>query len=220
MADSPKPATLKKRLVLVDDHVSAREMMALVLKREGRWDIVGTTHSGLRALDLCRELHPDVLVLDLMLPEMSGTDVLRQLRKEMPEQRVLVYTGSMSPALMMEALECHPNGYVEKGDSLAMLREALEAVAGGCLFFTPVAAQWLTTGEARGRSFEGPLSSREREIVKWIAEGLSNKDIARRLGIAVKTVENHRANLMLKLGLRDTAALTRYALKHGLIRLD
>jgi len=209
----------RKRLLLVDDHVSAREMMALVLKREGRWDIVGSTHSGLMALELCKTLNPDVLVLDLMLPEMAGTEVLRKLRAEMPQQRVLVYTGTLSPALMAQALEYHPHGYVEKGDSLAMLREALEAVSLGCGFYTPMAAQWMSAQSGKS-SGAAALSSREREIVKWIAQGLNNKAIASKLGISTKTIENHRSNVMLKLGLRDMASLTKYAVKHGLVDLE
>jgi DNA-binding NarL/FixJ family response regulator len=141
------------------------------------------------------------------------------MHKALPETRVLIYSGTCSLALMNEALMERPDGYVEKLEGLTILRQAIAAVAGGGSYFSAVAHHVM--GEARAqRAADGSLSPREREVLQMIAEGRSSKEISGLLQLALKTVENHRANLMAKLKMHDVATLTRYAARRGMVALE
>lgn len=206
---------MKTRLVLVDDHVSLRQMMATILAHDGEYEIVGQAGDGLEALRLCREVLPDVVILDLVLPELCGMEVLRRLRAESPRTRVLVYTGTLNQVQIVQTLQLRPHGFVEKGDSLDTLRECLRAVSAGRLYFSRLASALLSDVRKAGEGQS--LTPREQEVLRLVAESRSSKQIATQLGIAVKTVENHRAKLMDKLHKHDIAALTRYAIQTGLV---
>jgi len=189
-------------------------MLAAVFRRETEYEIVGEAGTGIEALKVCRDLTPDVVILDLMLPELSGMEVTRRLRAEKNSVRILLYSGAMDRDHLSRALRCRPNGLVHKEDSLADLREAVRVVANGGSYFSPI-----TTGieMADEPEEEIPLTDREIEILQMVAESRSTREIAIRLGIAVKTVESHRYRLMEKLQLHDVAALTRYAMQRGLV---
>src|SRR5687768_4867033 len=202
---------MKTRLVLVDDHVSLRQMMATILAHDGEYEIVGQAGGGLEALRLCRDVAHDVVILDLMLPELCGMEVLRRLRAESPQTRVVVYTGTLNQVQIVQTLQLRPHGFVEKGDSLHTLRECLRAVSAGRLYFSRLASALLADVRNAGEGLS--LTSREQEVLQLVAESCSSKQIATQLGIAVKTVENHRARLMDKLHKHDIAALTRYAIQ-------
>jgi DNA-binding NarL/FixJ family response regulator len=209
---------MKKRIVIVDDHESIRDMLVCILKRESEYEIVGETGTGLKALQICRMLRPDLVILDLMLPELSGAEVIRRMHTAIPMSRVLVYSGTFNQALIMEALRCKPAGFVDKADSLESLREAIAVVASGGSYFTACASGFLK--ESRMASgVESNLTDREREVLQLVAEGKSSKEISRRLGVASKTVENHRAHLMQKIDVHDIASLTRYAVRHGIVTI-
>jgi DNA-binding NarL/FixJ family response regulator len=210
---------MKKRILIVDDHVSIRDMLVWILMQDPHYEIVGEAGSGIEALKVCGGCRPDLLILDLMLPCISGTEVLRRVRKEFPRTRVLIYSGSTSPTVMREALRERPHGYVEKLDGLKALRDAISTLAEGGTYFGPAASQYLRD-PAPVRAEVKELSPREREIVQMIAEGRSSKQISGLLDVAVKTVENHRANLMAKLKMHDIASLTRYAARRGMVALD
>ena len=205
---------MKKRVLIVDDHAAVRHMLAAVLTRETGYDVVGEAGTGLRALEMCGRLTPDVVVLDLVLPELCGLQVLRRLREDKARSRVLIFSGTANQALIVQALKCHPHGFVEKSDTLQTFWEALRAVAAGGIYLSPYASALL--GDARSDD-SLDLTRREQEILQLVAESRSSKEIAARLGIALKTVENHRAHLMAKLHLHDIAALTRYAVRNGLV---
>ena len=210
---------MKTRVVVVDDHVSVRQMLAVVLDREGPYDVVGEAGTGFEALKVCRKLKPRLIILDLVLPELNGVEVLRTLRAEMRESRFMVYSGTLSRVLIVEALQARPHGFVHKSDALATFCEALRAVAGGCSYFTPFATKFMD--QERGVSAAASLlTERERAVLQMVAEGRTNKEMAERLVLSAKTVEHHRAHVMEKLGVRDVAGLTRVAIRQGLVPLD
>lgn len=208
---------MKTRVVLVDDHVSLRQMLAAILIREDEYEVVGQAGSGLEALRVCREVPHELVILDLLLPELCGMQVLRRLRAELPRTRVIIYSGTLNQMQIVQTLRLRPHGFVEKTDSLQTLREALRAVAAGRAYFSRFASSLLA--DVQDAIFLD-LTHREQEVLQLVAESRSSKEIAARLGLAVKTVENHRAHLMEKLHLHDVAALTRYALRTGLVSLE
>jgi DNA-binding NarL/FixJ family response regulator len=210
---------MKKSIVVVDDHVSIRDMLVWILMREPGYQVIGEAGSGIDALRVCNASQPDLLILDLALPCISGPEVLRRVRKAAPATRVLIYSGSCNLALIRDALMERPHGYVEKLEGLTILRRAIASVAGGGTYYSPVAHHVMceTVGERRESH---DLSPREREVLQMIAEGRSSKEISSLLQLALKTVENHRANLMAKLDMHDVASLTRYAARTGIVALD
>jgi DNA-binding NarL/FixJ family response regulator len=201
-------------VVLVDDHASIRQMLAFVLSREGPFEVVGEVSTGAEAIAKCRELQPRLVVLDLLLPEVSGVEVVRCLRQELRETRMLVYSGTTSEELIAEAMEARPHGFVHKEDTLQVFREALQAVAAGRQYFTQIAAAATERGGVPRLSM---LTEREKSVLQLVAQGRSNKEIAEQLGMAVKTVESHRSNIGQKLHIHDIASLTRFAIRHGLV---
>lgn len=201
------------RVVIVDDHVAIRKMLLVFLRRETGYEVVGETGSGLEALQLCTELRPDMVILDLMLLELSGSEVIHRLRQQVPESRVLVYSGTQSLAAIRRCLLAEPDGFVEKFDDIDTLREGLRAVSSGRKFFTSLPTSLLN----KLRYEKMDLTEREIEILQLIAEGQFSKEIAQRLNISFKTVENHRASLMHKINARNMADITRYAMRAGLI---
>jgi DNA-binding NarL/FixJ family response regulator len=205
---------MKKSVVLVDDHVAIRQMLARLLHTDPGYEVTGEAGSGLQAMELCRRSEPALVILDLVLPELCGIEVLRRIRAEMPQVRVMVFSGTVDRCLTIRALQCRPHGFIAKGDSLQTFVEGVRIVGGGGTYFTPFATALIPS------TWEGPpqeLTAREREILQLVAESRSSKEIADRLGVAVKTVENHRAHIMQKLQRHDVAALTRYAVQQGLV---
>jgi DNA-binding NarL/FixJ family response regulator len=210
---------MKKRIVVVDDHVSIRDMLVWVLMRESDYQVIGQAGSGIEAMQVCATCRPDMLILDLVLPCISGTEVLRRVRKELPGTRTLIFSGACSVDLIKEALSERPHGYVEKLDGLKILREAISTIANGGSYFS-AAANRLLSESIGSKPADGCLSRREREILQMIAEGRSSKQISGLLNVALKTVENHRANLMEKLEMHDVASLTRYAVRRGMVGVE
>jgi DNA-binding NarL/FixJ family response regulator len=205
---------MKTRVVIVDEHVALRQMLAHVLSMENKYEVVAEAHDGRGALDVFKRVKPDIAILELALPGLCGKEVLRRTRVEVPGTRVLVFSGTLNQTLVLDALKSHPHGFVHKRDSLGTFFEALRAVAAGRSYYSNFASALLSN------SFSGPsyqLTSREMEVLQLVAESCSSKEIAARLGLAPKTVENHRAHIMDKLQVHDTAALTRYALRNGLV---
>jgi DNA-binding NarL/FixJ family response regulator len=207
---------MKKRVVVIDDHASIRQMLAIVLAREGPYEMVGEAGNGFEALKVCRKHKPDIVVLDLVLPELNGVEVLRTVRTEFRQTRCMVYSGTLNRSLIVEALQARPHGFIHKTDALSTFCEALKAVANGCSYFTPFATK-LMDDERQVSTTSARLTDRERAVLQMIAEGMSNKEMASRFSIAPKTVEHHRAQVMQKLGLHNVATLTRYAVRLGLV---
>ena len=208
-----------KRLVIIEDQTAIREMLVEILRLDANYQLVGEAGDGQSAVAMCLEANPDVCVLDAKLPGLNGVDILRRISKKLPQMRVLVFSGHENPVLVREMLEAGAHGFVEKTAGLFEFKKGLETVANGGTYFGPAVAALLRNVVANPATSSAPdfLTDREREILQLVAESHSTKEIAAKLGISVKTVDNHRTNLMRKLNLHDVASLTRYALEVGLI---
>ena len=208
-----------KRLVIIEDQTAVREMLVEILRLDASYQLVGEGGDGQSALSLCMEVKPDLLVLDAKLPGLNGVDILRRISKKLPHMRVLVFSGHENPVLVREMLAAGAHGFVEKTAGLFEFKKGLETVANGGTYFGPAVAALLRDVVANpdASSASDFLTDREREILQLVAESHSTREIAAKLGISIKTVDNHRTNLMRKLNLHDVASLTRYALEVGLI---
>ena len=201
---------------MLDDQISVREMAAAMVTSEGLCDVVGQASSGVEGLRMFRTLRPGAVILALALPEMSGAEVLLAMREENPRLPVLVYSGTKSQDLWRAGLKAGPQGVVHKTESMATLREGVTAVLTGQTFFGRFATAKMEEMRMGGPA-EGGLPPRLRTVLQMIAEGRSTKQVAARLSLSPKTVEHYRTKLMQKLGLKDVASLTRYAVRCGLV---
>lgn len=210
-----------KKVVIVEDQTAVREMIVEIVLSSGDFEIAAEVGEGQRALELCMEIKPDFVVLDIMLPGLNGAEVLRRFAKHLKNTRVLVFSGYQNPSLVRELLQAGAHGFVEKAASLQELKKGIEIVSSGGSYFGPEVAQMLREAVLNPNSSQKIgvelLTAREREILQLIAESFSTKEVAQKLNISVKTAENHRTNLMKKLDLHDVAGLTRFAIQHGLI---
>ena len=213
-AQAPKAQSAPTRVVVVDDHASLRQMLVMILKMEGGYEVVGEASGGMAAMRLCRATHPDLVILDLALPELNGSHLIRLLLQEPWPVRVVVYSGAMDEELLREALAEGPHGFVRKQDSLAELRTALRTVAAGSRHISLCSEHLM---QRRGVDIFRVLTPQESAVVQMIAEGQQNKEMATALGVSDKTVEHHRQNVMKKLGMHDVAALTKYAIRHRMV---
>jgi DNA-binding NarL/FixJ family response regulator len=207
MAEQPRPI----RVLLAEDHQVVREGLRALLQKEPDLEVVGEAADGPEALRLVSEVHPDLVVLDLGLPGLDGIEVARHLGQSHPRLPLLVlsmYDDAQSVGL---ALRAGVRGYVLKGVGVADLCEAIRRVDRGELYLSHRISELVL--EDRHAAPETPLTAREREILKLVAEGYTARQIAERLGLSPKTVENHRANIMDKLGIHTIAGLVRYALR-------
>jgi DNA-binding NarL/FixJ family response regulator len=209
------------RILIADDHELFRRGLAAELTQVPGWVVAGEAANGREAVELSAALKPDIIVLDLTMPELNGLEAARRIIAVEPAARVLILTAHESEQLVREVLSAGAKGYVLKSDAGRMLVAALQALLGGGSFFTSNVARIVLDGYLRSESpdAEAPdtLSAREREIVQLLAEGNSNKDIARVLKISVKTAETHRSNIMRKMGFGSLPELVRYAIRNKII---
>ena len=211
------------RILIADDHPVVRQGLAACLERHDHLVVVGEARDGFEAVALCRERKPDLVLMDIAMPRMSGLAAAEMLRREMPQIRVLILTMHSNKDYVRRVLQCGAAGYVLKDASPEDLVLAIEAVYRGEPYFSPEIA-----GLALDQFVRGPsgnvvverLTCREREVLIQIADGFSNKEIASRLGVGVRTVETHRERIMRKLDIHSVAGLTKYALSRGLVGLD
>jgi DNA-binding NarL/FixJ family response regulator len=207
------------RILIADDHELFRRGVAAELIQVPGWIIAAEATNGRDAVALAAELKPDIVVLDLTMPELNGLEAARQITSAEPLARILILTAHESEQLVREVLNAGARGYVLKSDAGRTLVTALQALLGGGSFFTSNVARMVLDGYLRSESIDAAqtLSAREREIVQLLAEGNSNKDIARVLNISVKTAETHRSNVMRKMGFESLAELVRYAIRNKII---
>ncbi len=212
------------RILIADDHDLMRRGIKTLLESHAGWEVCGEATTGGEALTKAQELKPDVVVLDISMPEINGPEVARRIRKESPNTEILVLSVYYSDQLIREIIEAGAHGYVLKSDSDHDLLIAVETLAKHKRFFTPHATELILSDfYARGRIKETPelvanrLTSREREIVKLLVEGHRSTEVASVLGISVKTVETHRANVMRKLELHNVSDLVRYAVRNQIV---
>lgn len=210
------------RVIIADDHQLVRESIVAVLSATGCCRIVGQAADGHEALALCERLAPDVAVIDLSMPGLGGLEVVRRLAERSPKTRCLVLTMHEDEEYLLQAVRAGAAGFLLKDSPAAELVEAIRNVARGLGHFSPEASRVLAAHvQQPDRVVDDPyrnLTAREREVFHLIAEGLTTKEIARRLGISTKTAENHRARVLQKLGARNTAEVVRYAIRRGLAR--
>ena len=209
-----------KTVAIIEDQTAVREMMSQAILNTDEFEVILECGDGLEGCEKSLQLKPDFVILDVMLPNLNGTEVLRRFAQELPDTRVLVFSGFQTPGLVRELLQAGAHGFVEKSAPLTELQKGIEIVASGGSYFGPEVALLLREAMADPKSKESGiniLTKRERQILQLIAESNSTRDIAEKLNISVKTAENHRTNLMRKLDLHDVASLTRYAINNGLI---
>ena len=212
----------KASILIADDHELVRRgLCAVVMEVEG-WRVVAEAGDGRTAVELAIQHQPDVAVLDLAMPEQNGLEATRRIVAEAPSTRVLILTAHESEQVVREVLDAGALGYLLKSDAGQELIAAIQALLDGKPYFTSKVARlilkgYLGSGGLSAAAIGGSLSPREREIVQLLAEGKTNKEVARRLGITVKTAETHRNNIMRKMGFDSLADLVRYAVRNRIV---
>ena len=214
---------MMSRILVVDDHAVVRRGVRALLETQEGWEVVGEATTGREAVELAGRLRPDVVVMDMSLPELNGLEATRQIRKQSPQTEVVVLTMHHSEALARDVLQAGARGYVLKSDADQSLIAAVDSLRRHKPFLTPVVTEFVLDGFMRGGDGREPmpkaaLTPREREIVQLLAEGNSNKETASAIGVSVKTVEAHRANIMRKLRLRSVSDLVRYAIRNKIVQ--
>ena len=208
------------RVLVADDHRIVREGLVRILEEAPDCDVVAQAGDGMEAVEVARATLPDVVVLDLSMPRLSGLESLRRIRREAPRARVLVLTVHEESEYVVAALAAGATGYLLKDSAAEELLEAVRLLHQGQGYLGPQAALAVAGGirsPARVMDPYGSLTPREREVFHLVADGLTIKEIAHRLGISSKTAENHRSRLLAKLELRNAAELVRYAARRGLL---
>jgi DNA-binding NarL/FixJ family response regulator len=211
----------KIRIILADDHNLTRAGLRLLLEQIEGVEVLGEADNGRDALALARQHTPQLILMDISMPEMNGIEALSRITKEIPSARVIILSTHSDEAHVLDALRAGAAGYLLKNAATRELHAAVDAVAKGGTFLSPQIAS-LVIARSTGRTPSSPgtldhLTGRQREILQLIAEGKSTKEMAFLLNVSVKTIETHRAQLMDRLNIRDIAGLVRYALKAGLV---
>ncbi|MFZ0483984.1 MAG: response regulator transcription factor [Desulfobacterales bacterium] len=218
----------QKNIIIIDDHPLFREGLKTIISRDDRFTVVGEAGSGHEGFDMVKRLKPDLVVIDISLPDQSGIQLARDLRELLSEIKILIVSMHSKIDYIAEAFQAGATGYVVKESASERLLQGLKSVAKGDYYLdssvshavvenlmkSPLKAAKITDADY------ATLTPREQEVMRLLAEGLSSKAVAEKLFISPKTVENHRANIMSKLGLHSTIELVRYAAKLGLIDVD
>jgi DNA-binding NarL/FixJ family response regulator len=208
-------------VLVADDHGILREGVRSLIEGEKDIKVCAEASDGFEALEMVEKQHPDVVLLDISMPRLSGLETLERIRSRFRDIRVILLSVHAESTLIQSALALEVDGYLLKSARVSEIADAIRAVARGDSYFSPpVAREIVSQIREPRRSVNGPfsnLSAREREVLRLIAEGLSAKEIAADLHISTKTVEAHRTSLMRKLGVRKATELVRYAVRHGLI---
>ena len=213
----------KLKIVLAEDHTILREGLRALLEVDPGFEIIGEAQNGREAVRCVERLEPDLLLMDLSMPRMSGMDAIREIKNRYPEIKIIALTVHKTEEYLLTTLKAGADGYVLKDATHEELVMAIKNVMSGKSYLSPGVSEKVIEGYLEGRESNRSLSpwetlsQREREVLKLIAEGFKNKEIAEDLCISLKTVEKHRANLMKKLDLHNTAALTVYAVQKGLV---
>ncbi len=213
----------KTRILIADDHEIVRRGILPLIASEWGWEVCGEAVQGRQAVSMALELKPDIVIVDVSMPELGGVEVTRQIKRDLPETEVLVFSGQESESLVHQLFAAGARGFVMKSDAAQQLIPAIKALCNHQPFFGArvtgiVFDQYLKAATQPKQAAPDGLTPREREIVQLLAEGKSNKDVAAVLGISVKTVETHRAAVMRKLGFEAFSELVRYAVRNHLVQ--
>ena len=209
------------RVLVADDHTMVRQSLVSVLASSGVCEVVGEAADGLDAVAQALRLRPDVAIVDISMPGLNGIEVVRRLHAELPATRTLVLTMHEEDEYVLHVVRAGASGYLLKDSAVSELIQAVKQVHAGKRHFGANAARVLAEAVSQPQADPGDpygrLTTREREIFHLVVEGATSKEIARKLDISVKTAENHRANILDKLGVRNTAELVRDAVRKGLL---
>jgi two-component system, NarL family, response regulator NreC len=212
------------RIVLADDHTLFRQGLRRVLEEESGWRVVAEASDGAEAVRVALEHEPHIVILDVAMPRLNGVEATRQIVRRLPEARVLILSMYSDDLYITQALQAGAHGYMLKDSADADLVRAVRDLAAGKSYFSPDVSKVVRNDYVRHLADRGvqdrfdALSEREREVFQLIAEGHSNKDIARLLGLSPGTIETHRARIMEKLDVHSAAEIVRYAVRKGVIR--
>ena len=214
----------KLRVLLVDDHTVVRQGLRRILETDDEIEIVGETGDGRSAAEMAQKMNPNVVVMDIALPELNGIEATRQIMKRNENARVLILTMHSDDVCVRQSLKAGARGHLLKDSEDLDLLKAIKAVGRGGSFFSPAVSKVLLEGylgDSTGQPVEDSLSlltDREREVLQLIAEGKTNKEIATLLSVSINTVETHRKHIMEKLDLHNTAELVRFAIRERLVQ--
>lgn len=211
-------------VLLAEDHVIVRQGLCALLNSDGNFRIVGEARNGREAVDMAAALRPDVILMDIAMPRLNGLEATRRILAENPAAKIVILSAHSDEAYIERMCAVGVAGFLEKQTSAEVLTKAIREVASGRTYFSPTVAKRLREVAAAPRGRDGlakvdaaRLTAREAEVLQLVAEGSANKQVAAALGISIKTVEKHRQHLMDKLGIHDTAGLTRHAIATGVI---
>ena len=212
------------RILIADDHDVMREGTRAVIERQPGWELCGIACTGREAVALALQLQPDIVIMDMTMPDLNGLDAAVQIKRRLPRTEILMFTGHETDELIRDAFKAGVKSFIFKSEAHTFLIDAIQSLSQHKPFFTNkvseiLFADMLNRSESeRSESQPGQrLSAREREIVQLLSEGSSNKEVADALGISVRTAETHRASILRKLGLDSMASLVRYAIRNKII---
>ena len=216
----------KIKILLADDHPIVRNGISASLQSIDQFEIVGEAENGLEAVEMTTDLRPDVVIVDISMPEMCGISATKAIREKNPKTKVLVLTMHDEEQYMVQMLAAGANGYLAKNSSKDELVSAIHAICSNDVFYSPLISEdiiqrYIDALESQQDEEDDiPLTNREKEILELISESLTTKEISAKLFISHRTVDTHRTNLMRKLNIRNTAGLVRFAIQKGLVQLD
>jgi DNA-binding NarL/FixJ family response regulator len=211
------------RILVADDHEVMRTGVRALIEQEPGWQVCGTATNGQEAVEVARKLKPDVVILDMTMPELDGLEALREIKHALPNTEVVIFSAYHSEEVIEQLFDAGAKSYIQKSDGSRHLVAAIKSLAEHKPFFTSEISQILFAKFLSGsvgkkqNGQEHTVTSRERDVVRLLAGGNSNKEVANCLGISIRTAETHRATLMRKLGLESLAALVRYAIRNHII---
>lgn len=208
------------KIILADDHALIRQCIGAILEQSPGLEVVAEASTGMEAVRLTCELQPDLVLMDLVMPDGGGIEASRCIVSAFPDIKVLILSGHGDARSVRQALDVGASGFLVKGCDASELLEAISAVADDGLYLSPVLAELLGIDLPTGRLDKSPLSEREEEVLTLIASGKTSREVAALLEISPKTVETHRMHIMKKLSITSIASLTKYAIRQGLLPLD
>jgi len=216
---------METKVLLADDHTILREGLRMVLDAQPQITVVGEASDGREAVEMAETLRPDVVVMDIAMPNLNGLDATRQIKKRWPEIRVVILTMHENQQYLMQIVKAGATGAVLKRSAGTELLTAIKAAARGQSYFSPSIASMMLEDyrlRLRDEGIDDPevLTEREREVLQLVAEGLTNQEIADALFVSIKTVQTHRSHIMEKLGVHDRTELVKYAIRTGMVTSD
>ena len=208
-----------KKVIVIEDQTILRDLICQLVDSYAAMEVIAQAGDGAEGYKLCLEHKPDLVILDLMLPNLTGSEVLRRLKANNPKINILIFSAAVSSTVVNRLIKAGVTGYIEKDAGLIELEKAITRVAEGRSYFSPRIVDIMRALMISGGQEDSldSITFREREVVQLIAESHSNKEIAAKLGMSVRTSEVHRANVMKKLDLHDVAAITRWAIANQLV---